>query len=128
MTKSDSTKTIELPAIDFANQKAEIKESLFGFEVKAGDQAVPCDTLLEARYIKILIETGVPEVKMPNNEEDLTNKLTALERKKARVDEASAVYLASMVNPKNRAKLMHMVWQKVYDSARKNRNKLLIAD
>ncbi len=109
-----SLSTIILPKLQ---NKVEIIFDVFGIRLTTGKEHIKCDSEEEARYIKTFIETGLEEIKIPENKELLKSIVPELEKKKNENDEIVNSYLESIVSRKTREKLKHHVWQEIMKSA-----------
>jgi len=102
------TKTLPRMAGDVS-----IKQSLMGWRLYSGKQSIDCSSELEARYLKVWLEVGLDQVKVPQNKSYLQAVVPQLENLKQKIDEIIAPYVNSIVNVKTRDRILHQLWQEV---------------
>lgn len=90
-----------------------IAKSLFGWKVTSGKSEVSCRSEEEARYLKLLFETGLTSVKVPKDDAILESLLPELEALKTKADAVLNSYLESIVDSKARTQIAHRVWSEV---------------
>lgn len=106
----DTLKTVTL----LKNTKtSEIRNGLFGYELKSGKDYISCGSEDEARYLQVFLDIGLNEVKIPENVEYLKALLPELEALKRSHDEIIDSYLESIVSTKTRDKLRHLLWAEI---------------
>ena len=93
--------------------KVEIVHEIFGIRIKADKEYIECDSEDEARYLKVFIEAGLNEVKIPEDKQFLNSMLTELEEVKKRNDDIINSYLDSILNKKTRKTLKHQIWSEL---------------
>ncbi|MDP2983683.1 MAG: N-6 DNA methylase [Candidatus Latescibacter sp.] len=106
----DTLKTVTL----LKNTKtSEIRNGLFGYELKSGKDYISCGSEDEARYLQVFLDIGLDEVKIPENVEYLKALLPEIEALKRSHDEIIDSYLESIVSTKTRDKLRHLLWAEI---------------
>lgn len=93
--------------------KVKTECGLFGWRVKAGKAHIDCKNEAEARYLKVFWETGMEEIKIPENEDYLESILPDLENLKSNIDSIINEYLKSIYNPKLRDRILHKLQQEI---------------
>jgi len=88
-------------------------KSLFGWKVTSGKSEVSCRSEEEARYLKLLFDTGLTSVKVPKDDAILESLLPELEALKAKADAVLNSYLESIVDSKARTQISHRVWSEI---------------
>ncbi|MEK6598826.1 MAG: N-6 DNA methylase [Deltaproteobacteria bacterium] len=83
-----------------------IEHGLFGWRLSSGKDHIDCESEEEARYLKIWIEAGLDEVKIPEDKKYLKAVLTGLEALKEKIDQTIYEHVSSIVNQKLRGKIM----------------------
>ena len=74
--------------------------------MSSGKDHIDCESEEEARYLKIWIEAGLDEVKIPEDKKYLKAVLTGLEALKEKIDQTIYEHVSSIVNQKLRGKIM----------------------
>lgn len=87
-----------------------IDNGLFGWRLYVGRKAIDCRSEEEARYLRIFLEAGLEEVKVPENQDFLKSILLNIESLKKTIDETLDSYLESIVSIKLRESLNHRLW------------------
>jgi hypothetical protein len=100
----------ELPS---NSREARIEKGLFGWSVYAGDELIEARSEEEARYLKVFIEAGAPEIAVPQDDVYLAQIVPELERLKSRHDDIINYYVESVLSPKMRHKIVHRVWSEL---------------
>lgn len=96
-----------------------IGRDLFGWKLyytKSGRKTkefLECRSEEEARYLKLLIDSGLRDIHVPKDDEYLKNILPELEQIKARIDEIINPTLVTIYDPAIRARLKFEVFQEV---------------
>jgi len=90
-----------------------IRQSLMGWRLYSGKQSIDCASELEARYLKVWLESGIDRVKVPRDENYLQAIVPQLESLKQKIDEVIAPYLNSIVNVKTRDRILHQLWAQI---------------
>ena|SRR5882762_11482371 len=99
-----------------SNEKLEIVEHLFGWQLRADGAAIDCSSEAEARYLRIFVELGLHEVAVPASEEFLEQILPDLEYLKRRADEILDEHLETVFDPRIRAKVRRDVYAEIAKS------------
>ena len=97
-----------------ATGEIKIEQDLLGWRLRYGRKYIECHSEEEARYLKIFLEVGLDEVKIPEDEEYLRGILPKIEDLKTRTDKIINSYLESIVNPRGRAKIEHQLWMEIW--------------
>ena len=97
-----------------ATGEIKIEQDLFGWRLGYGREYIECHSEKEARYLKIFLEVGLDEVKIPEDEECLRGILPKIEVLKTRTDKIINSYLESIVNKRSRAKIEHQLWTEIW--------------
>lgn len=90
-----------------------IKQSLMGWRLYSGKQSIDCASELEARYLKVWLEAGVDQAKVPQNEGYLKAIVPQLESLKQRIDDAINPYLDSIVSIKDKKRISRRLWREM---------------
>jgi type I restriction-modification system DNA methylase subunit len=102
------TRTIPQPATEISAVKR-----IFGWSLKIGKRHIECDSEEEAKYLKILAQTGLGKIKIPKDQKYLKKILPELETMKKKMDKVINEYLASVLDRKLKEKLHHYIWQEI---------------
>jgi type I restriction enzyme M protein len=92
------------------SEDTRIENGLFGWRLYVGRKAVECRSEEEAHYLRIFVEAGLEEVKVPKQEAILKRILPRLESLKKSIDEIIDSYLESIVSVKLKKSLRHRLW------------------
>jgi len=90
-----------------------IKRDLFGWKLYSGKDFIECRSEEEARYLKVFLDAGLREIRVPKDDKYLQNILPELERLKTRIDEIINSYLESILDRKIREKLRYEVYMEI---------------
>ncbi len=91
-----------------------IQQSLMGWRLYSGKRSIDCASELEARYLKVWLEAGLDQVKVPQDESYLQAIVPQLERLKQKIDETIAASVNSIVaGAKIKEKILHRLWLEV---------------
>jgi type I restriction-modification system DNA methylase subunit len=109
LTQKD-LKTVKLFRSDTTRTKrVEIKNGLFGWQLSSGKDQIDCQNEAEAEYLKIWIEAGLDEVKVPTDASYLEEIVTELKALKEKIDQIISDHISSITNQK----LQHKILQKL---------------
>lgn len=105
----------KLDTIEFSysSNGLKITKDLFGWKLCSGRRFIECKTEEEARYLKVFIEVGMTEIKMPKDNEYLKSILPELEHLKKRAEEIINQYIDGMRSRKIREQVRWAVWSEV---------------
>ncbi|OGL51311.1 MAG: hypothetical protein A3C43_04960 [Candidatus Schekmanbacteria bacterium RIFCSPHIGHO2_02_FULL_38_11] len=87
-------------------KEIQIKNELFGWRLSSGKDYIDCQSEAEAEYLKIWLESGIEEVKVPKDESYLLKVLPELKALKAKIDRIISDHILSIVSQKLRAKIL----------------------
>ena len=90
-----------------------IKRNLFGWRLYSGKDFVECRSEEEARYLKVFLDAGLREVRVPKDDKYLQNILPELEKLKIKTDEVINSYLESILDRRIREKLRYEVYMEL---------------
>lgn len=91
----------------------QISRGLFGWHLTSGKKRIDCKSEEEARYLKVFLDSGLTEIKVPKEKEYLKSILPELEELKMKIDTIVNSYLESIVNIKTRERLRHLLWSEI---------------
>jgi hypothetical protein len=104
-----SQPSLETKSLPPAGGDVRIQQSLMGCRLYSGKKSIDCSSELEARYLKVWLEVGLDQVKVPRDERHLQTIMPELENLKQKIDEIIAPYLNSIVNVKTRDRILHQL-------------------
>ena len=94
--------------------EVKIEQDLYGWRLYySGKRYIRCSSTEEARYLKIFLELGLNEVKVPKDNKYLKDILPEIESLKTKIAETINSYLESIVDTKTKAKIGHQLWVEV---------------
>jgi hypothetical protein len=96
-------KTVKLfhPAKDI-----HIKNELFGWRLSSGKDHIDCQSEAEAEYLKIWLESGLEEIKVPKDESYIMKILPELKELKERIDRIISDHISSITSQKLQNKIL----------------------
>lgn len=100
----------ELPPI---SGKVKIDHRLFEWRLYCGKKFVECRSELEARYLRVFIDTGIESVKLPGDNKLLEYLVPQLEEIKSRMETSIKSELESIMSAKTRERLRHLLWAEI---------------
>jgi len=103
----ESLRTITLHKIP---DDIDIGQGLFGWQVILGKERIDCKSKNEAIYLKLLLEAGFEEIKIPKDEGYLEQIIPELKRLKQKADAVFEGHLSSILDPKLREHILHQLW------------------
>jgi len=84
----------------------EIKNELFGWRLSSGKDHIDCQSEAEAEYLKIWLESGLEEVKVPKDESYIMKILPELKELKERIDRIISDHISSITSQKLQQKIL----------------------
>ncbi len=93
--------------------KSEIVKDLFGWKLYSGKEFIDCRSEEEARFLKVFLDAGMQEVKVPKDDKILKEILPKLERLKRNIDEIIEEHADGLLSPRLKEELRHRVWQEL---------------
>lgn len=105
-----SQPSLETKTLPPASGEVRIQKTLMGWRLYFGKNSIDCASELEARYLKVWLEGGLEQVKIPPDESYLNTIVPELEELKRSIDTIIAPYLNSIVNVKTRDRILHRLW------------------
>jgi len=91
--------------------EVKLAQELFGWRLSSGREHIDCGSEMEARYLRIWLETGLDSIKIPKDENYLRKIVPELENLKQKIDGVFEDYLGSILDPKLRQRLLRQLWQ-----------------
>lgn len=83
-----------------------IKNELFGWRLLSGKDHIDCQSEAEAEYLKIWLESGLEEVKVPKDEAYLSKILPELKSLKEKIDQTISDHISSITSQKLQQKIL----------------------
>ncbi|MBI4824331.1 MAG: SAM-dependent DNA methyltransferase [Nitrospirae bacterium] len=81
-------------------KEIQIKNGLWGWRLSSGKDLIECESEAEAEYLKIWLESGLEEVKVPKDESYLSKILPELKALKERIDQIINDHISSIKSQK----------------------------
>ena len=100
-------------------ENMEIKKELFGWKIfytrpgRKSLEVIECRSKEVAHYLGILIDSGMTEIYVPNDDEYIKSILPELERIKTKIDEILNHYMQTILNRKIREQLKYTVFMEI---------------
>ncbi len=95
------------------SEEIRIGRDLFGWKLYSGKDSLECRSEEEARYLKIFLEAGLDEARIPKDDEYLNAILPELETLKSKIDAIINSYLETILDKNIRMQLKHQVWAEI---------------
>lgn len=102
-------KKVKLPKLE---ELAKLDKTLLDYRLSSGRESIDCATEEEGRYLKVFLEAGWEEVFEPINTEYLKKILPELGKIVSKINEAINYYTDSILDPRLKEQITHLVWQK----------------
>lgn len=96
--------------LPYNNCESQVIKDLFGYKLLCGKHTIECETEEEARYLKIFLDLGLTEIKMPKDIKFLREITPLLEKNKKQLDEIMNEFMVSIFNRSAKAQLKHEVY------------------
>ena len=93
--------------------KNRIEQDLFGWKLFVSNNVITCQSEEEARYLKLFLEIGMYEVKVPKDEAYLKRILPELEELKSKIDTIIDEHLSRIFSRKIRKQIRASVWAEI---------------
>ncbi len=84
----------------------QIKNELFGWRISSGENLIDCQSETEAEYLKIWLESGLEEVKVPQDETYISKILPELTTLKEKIDQIISDHISSITSQKLQNKIL----------------------
>ncbi|MBM3141558.1 MAG: SAM-dependent DNA methyltransferase [Chloroflexi bacterium] len=108
-----SQKQLYTKALPKAGDEIAVRQSLLGWRLYSGKEYIDCASEFEARYLRVWLQAGMVEVKVPKDEGYLETIVPELESLKAKIDDAIEAHLSFIANPRTRDRILHRLWQEI---------------
>ncbi len=95
------------------SEKIKIVKDLFGWKLFSGGHYIDCRSEEEAKFLKIFLEVGFEEVKVPKDDKILAKLLADLEEMKEMADEIIEENAEGLISRRTKEELRHLVWQEL---------------
>jgi type I restriction-modification system DNA methylase subunit len=109
-----SQKNLKTVKLFHTTNEIHIKNELFGWRLISGKDYIDCQSEAEAEYLKIWLESGLDEVKVPKDETYLSKILPELKALKERIDQIISDHISSITSQKLRSKILQKLQGKLF--------------
>jgi len=106
-----SHKPLRSRSLPRVSGEVKLEQELFGWRLSSGRERIDCASEMEARYLKVWLETGLGSIKLPKDEGYLGDIVPELESLKQTIDDVFGDYLGSILDSRLRQRLLHQLWQ-----------------
>ena len=93
--------------------KIEVVKDLFGWKLYSGKEFIDCRSEDEARFLKVFLDVGMKEIKVPKDDKILKEIVPKLERLKRNIDEVIEEHADGLLNRCLKEELRSRVWQEL---------------
>lgn len=105
-------KPLHTKSLPKVSGEVKFEQELFGWRLSSGRERIDCTSEMEARYLKVWLEAGLENIKVPKKDEGyLKEIIPELESLKQKTGEVFEDYLGSILDPRLRQRLLHQLWQ-----------------
>ena len=101
-----SQKNLKTVKLFHTANEINIKNELFGWRIISGKDYIDCQSEAEAEYLKIWLESGLDEVRVPKDESYFSKILPELKALKERIDQIIYDHISSITNQKLRSMIL----------------------
>ncbi|MBI3600111.1 MAG: hypothetical protein HY097_05655, partial [Nitrospinae bacterium] len=101
-----SQKNLKTVKLFHTTNEIYIKNELFGWRLISGKEHVDCQSEAEAEYLKIWLESGLDEVKVPKDETYLLKILPELKNLKEKISQIISDHISSITSQKLRSRIL----------------------
>jgi len=84
----------------------EIKNELFGWRIFSGKDHIDCSSEAEAEFLKVWLESGLEEIKIPKDELYISKILPELKALKEKIDRIISDHISSITSQKLQNKIL----------------------
>jgi len=84
----------------------QIKNELFCWRLSSGKDHIDCQSEAEAEYLKIWLESGLEDIKVPEDESYISKILPELKALKERIDRIITDHISSITSQKLQNKIL----------------------
>ena len=99
-----------LPAF---SKDVSIQQSLFGWRLYSGKEFIECTSEIEAHYLRVWLEAGIAEIKIPQDNTYLSAILLELEGISTKIHDTVDFYFDSITSIKTKDKLRRLIWLEI---------------
>jgi hypothetical protein len=89
------------------------ERDLYGWRLYSGRRSIECKSDSEAQYLKVWLEAGLTEIKVPQDGNYLKKIVPELVAEKKKIDKTINSYLDSILDIKLRARILRQLWQRL---------------
>jgi type I restriction-modification system DNA methylase subunit len=110
-----SQKNLQTVKLFHPANEIQIKNELFGWRVSSGKNRIDCDSEAEAQYLKIWLESGLEEVKVPKDESYISKILPELKALKEKIDQIISDHISSIASQKLQNKILQKLQGELFN-------------
>lgn len=93
----------------------EIKNELFGWRLSSGKDHIDCQSEAEAEYLKVWLESGLDEVKVPKDESYIPKILPELKALKEKIDQIITDHISTITSQKMQNKILQKLQGELFE-------------
>ncbi|MEW6557033.1 MAG: N-6 DNA methylase [Elusimicrobiota bacterium] len=108
-----SQKSLYTKKLPEKSDEIKIEKELFDWRLYSGKKHVKCSSEIEAKYLKVWIESGFDTIKIPQNINYLKKILPELLTLKKNIDKIVDEYLSSIIDIKTRVQVSHQLLKEI---------------
>ncbi len=93
----------------------QVKNELFGWRISSGKSYIDCQSEAEAEYLKIWLEAGLEDVKVPKDKSYISKILPELKALKEKIDELISDHISSITSQKLQNKILQKLQGELFN-------------
>lgn len=110
-----SQKNLKTVKLFQPTKEIQIKNELFGWRLSSGRNYIDCPSEAEAEYLKIWLESGLEEVKVPKDEAYILEVLTELKKIKEKIDRTISDHISSITSQKLQGRILQKLQGELFN-------------
>ncbi|MBI4745813.1 MAG: hypothetical protein HY786_04560, partial [Deltaproteobacteria bacterium] len=110
-----SRKNLKTIKFSHSSKEIQIKHDLFGWRLASGKDHIDCRSEPEAEYLKIWLDSGLEEVKVPKDDDYLAKILPKLKAMKEKMNQIISDHISSITNQKLQDKIMQRLQGELFE-------------
>ncbi len=110
-----SQKNLKTVKLFHPTEDIHIKNGLFGWRLSSGKDHIDCQSEAEAEYLKIWLESGLEEVKVPKDESYLIKILPELKALKEKIDRIISEHISTITSQKLQNKILQKLQGELFE-------------
>jgi hypothetical protein len=110
-----SQKNLKTVKLFHPTREIHIKNELWGWRLSSGKEHIDCQSEAEAEYLKIWLESGLKEIKVPKDEDYLLKILPEIKSIKTKTDRTISDHISSITSQKLQQKILQKLQGELFE-------------